>query len=115
MIKEHEIGHQNSQLNNQSSSYHGSSKTNVRNHSKRLGLKSKSRHGLLNRSSANKNKYRTQNFLNQTMTQINKGKDRELNPLYNRRNAALSSLTHNKLDLSYGMGYNPIMKSMQQQ
>lgn len=56
-------------------------------------IKSKSRHGLLNRSSGMKNNYKTQNFLNQTMTQINKGKDRELNPLYKRRNAALSSLT----------------------
>ena len=77
-----------------------------------MGLKSKSRHALLNRSSAKKNNFRTQNFLNQTMTQINKGKDRELNPLYNRRNAALSSLAHNKLDMSYNMGYNPMMQSM---
>ena len=49
------------------------------------------------RASGNKNTYKTQNFLNQTMTQINKGKDRELNPLYNRRSAALSStLANNK-------------------
>jgi hypothetical protein len=69
-----------------------------------MGLKSKSRHGLLNRSSGTKNSYKTQNFLNQTMTQINKGKDRELNPLYNRRNAALSSLVHSRPEQAYGMG-----------
>ena len=30
------------------------------------------------------------------MTQINKGKNRELNPLYNRKNAAISSLINSK-------------------
>lgn len=43
------------------------------------------------------------------MTQINKGKDRELNPLYNRRNAALSSMASNKLGMPYNVSYNPMI------
>lgn len=41
--------------------------------------------GRRGRSSSTKNNFRTNNFLNQTMTQINQGKDREMNPLYNKR------------------------------
>lgn len=104
VIDEYQIPQEGAQSrgnqNNQSGSYQSSSKANLNGrtgHSRRAGGRNasfSSRRGMAGRSASNKNNFRTKNFLNQTMTQINKGKDRELNPLYSKRNAACTSMAN---------------------